>query len=404
MRIVLLSETFSEKMGYLENTLPRYLSQLGAEVHLVTTDLPPYYYLKDFEKTYQDFGAGSAKRSAGDVTQMDGFSLHTMANRRVLGYIRVVGLREKLRQIRPDIVQTTAAVGWLPLDAALYKPLLGYKLFTGNTTTASVFPLANRPHRIWDKERMAVILKRTLPGFLISCAATRCYPATVDCADVATRFLGVPKEKMTIRSLGVDTELFRPTYGEEETSERARLRREFGFRDDEIVCIYTGRFTHEKNPLLLAQAIDKLCGIGEPYRGLFVGNGTQAESIRRCRGCSINPFVPVGELPRLFRSADIGVWPTQESMSMLDAAACGLPIVVNDTLKAIERVDGNGLTYRLNDRDDLIRALLSLRSRESRETLGQHGAEKMRTEFGWGTIAELQMADYEAALKGRTHP
>ena len=45
---------------------------------------------------------------------------------------------------------------------------------------------------------------------------------------------------------------------------------------------------------------------------------------------------------------------------MLDAAACGLPVVVNDTLRATERINGNGLQYRLNDVDDLVRVLSTL--------------------------------------------
>ena len=36
-------------------------------------------------------------------------------------------------------------------------------------------------------------------------------------------------------------------------------------------------------------------------------------------------IVPVRKLGGFFRAADIGVWPTQESTSMLDAAACALP-------------------------------------------------------------------------------
>jgi glycosyltransferase involved in cell wall biosynthesis len=180
--------------------------------------------------------------------------------------------------------------------------------------------------------------------------------------------------------------------------ERAEIRKRFGIGDHEILCIYTGRFTEDKNPLLLAKAVATLRSAGDPYRGLFVGNGTQAGAIRQCDGCQINPFVPVTELPQFFRSADIGAWPTQESMSMLDAAACGLPIVVNDTLRAVERIEGNGLTYRLNDSDDLARVLLSLRSQEAREGLGRRGAVKMRDEFGWGRIAEQRMRDYQAAL------
>ena len=85
---------------------------------------------------------------------------------------------------------------------------------------------------------------------------------------------------------------------------------------------------------------------------------------------------------------------------MLDAAACGLPIVVNDTLRAVERIEGNGLTYRLGDADDLVRVLLSLKSREVRDRLGQRGAEKMRTQFGWESIARQRMHEYAQYVKG----
>jgi len=42
---------------------------------------------------------------------------------------------------------------------------------------------------------------------------------------------------------------------------------------------------------------------------------------------------------------------------MLDAAACGIPIVANDTVDALQRFDGTETSYRLNDLDDLIRSL-----------------------------------------------
>lgn len=400
MRIVLLTETFSEKMGYLENTLPRYLARFGAEVHVVSADLPPYYQLKDFSQTYKDFDSGPEARKPGTVQKLDGFTLHVLGHHRSLGYIRMLGLREKLKELQPQVVQTTAAVGWLPLDAAIFKPLVGYKLFTGNSTTASVFPLALRPHHLWDPERIRVVLTRTVPGFLISLLTTKCYPATVDCADVAARFLGVPRKMMQVSPLGVDTDLFGPISNDGHMQDRIELRKEFRFTDDQIICIYTGRFTKDKNPLVLARAIDRLTASNEPYRGLFVGNGVQSEEIQKCRGCTIHPFVPVNQLARYFRASDIGVWPTQESMSMLDAATCGIPIVVNNTLKATERIEGNGLTYRLEDTDDLVRVLLSLKPKEIRDRLGHRGAEKMRTEFGWESIAEERMREYRQYVKG----
>jgi glycosyltransferase involved in cell wall biosynthesis len=385
-------------MGYLENSLSKYLAQLGADVHVITADLHPNYLINGYASTYKQFAGNVEERTPGHVKRLNGFTLHTLGHERVLGYVRMIGLRKKLTEIRPDVVQTTAAVGWLPLDGALFKLLVGYKLFTGKSTTASVFPLSTRQHRIWDRERIKVILQRTIPGYMISLLTTRCFPATVDCADVAARFLGVPRRLMDISPLGVDTDLFRPVSSDADRQARFELRKNLGFKDTEIVCIYSGRFTNDKNPAVLASAIEKLRSAGEPYRGLFVGDGVQSEAIRRHNGCTIHPFVPVTELARYFRASDIGVWPTQESMSMLDAAACGIPIVVNHTLRATERIDGNGLAYRREDSEDLARVLLSLRSEDRRGAMGRHGAEKMRTQFSWRAIAEKRLGDYQSAF------
>ena len=86
---------------------------------------------------------------------------------------------------------------------------------------------------------------------------------------------------------------------------------------------------------------------------------------------------------------------------MLDAAACGLPIVVNDTLRAVERIRGNGVTYRLNDEDDLVRVLRDLAPPARRAALGAVGAQRMRDEFSWTALAAQRVRDYEEALGRR---
>lgn len=88
---------------------------------------------------------------------------------------------------------------------------------------------------------------------------------------------------------------------------------------------------------------------------------------------------------------------------MLDAAACGLPIVVNDTLRAVERIRGNGVTYRLNDEDDLVRVLRDLAPPARRAALGAVGAQRMRDEFSWTALAAQRVRDYEEVL-GRRGP
>jgi glycosyltransferase involved in cell wall biosynthesis len=396
MRIVLLSEIFCKGMGYLENVLPKHLARLGAEVHVVATDLPPDYR-QPGNGSYVGF---ANQREPGSVDDTDGYTVHILGHERTLGYMRMVGLRKKLGAIRPDVVQTTTATGWIAMDAAAYKPLGGYKLFTACHYHASVFPLARKKLHSLRFERLQCTLTRTMPGRLASLLTERCYAITSDCADVAVRFFGVRASKIEICPLGVDTDLFYPPSGDNNFEARSQMRKGLGFADSDVVCIYTGRFDEDKNPALLAQAMSRLTRAGAPFRGLFVGNGIQAEAISSCAGCKTHPFVPFSSLGDFYRAADIGVWPAQESMSMLDAAACGLPIVVNDTMSAPERVNGNGFAYRLNDLDDLINTLLKLQDSTTRLRLGSFGAQKIARNFSWESIAKKRLRDYETSLSG----
>lgn len=382
-------------MGYLENTLPKHLARLGVETHVVATNLPLDYRQQLANSPHVDL---AGPLPPGSVHVNDGYTVHILGHKKVFGYMRMVGLRRKLSSIRPDIVQTLAAIGWIPLDAAIYGNSLGYKLFTGCHMTASVFPLANQDLPWWNKKSLRCLLTRAAPGRFTSLFTEKCYGATSDCADVAVRFFGVSRSKMDICPLGVDTELFTPASDANDFIARLELRRKLGFSESEIICIYTGRFNEDKNPLLLAKAVERLVRDGEPFRGLFIGNGAQFEAIRSCLGCVTHPFVPFRELPKFYRAADVGVWPTQESMSMLDAAACGLPIVANHTMAATERLDGNGLIYKLNDGNDLVRVLLQLRDPQTRKCLGILGARKIAHNFSWESIARRRLRDYKASI------
>jgi glycosyltransferase involved in cell wall biosynthesis len=396
MKIAILTETFGKNMGYAGSMLPKHLARLGAEVHVITMDLLPYHQMTEYQQVYQGFSR-TQDLVPGSTEPFEGYTLHVLGHRPFLGYMRMVGLADALRAIRPDIVQTFAAIGPVPLDAALLKLRLGYRLFTGSHTTVSVFPLAQRQLPWWHPERLRCLALRAAPGRVISWLTETCYGATGDCAEVAVRFFGVPRSKITVCPLGVDTDIFHPAAGEGELRERQAQRAELGWGGGDIACIYTGRFTDAKNPLLLARAVERLRRDGQPFRGLFLGSGPQRDRLA-LDGCSAMPFQPISSLGRYFRAADVGVWPTQESTSMLDAAACGLPVVVNHTLLARERVEGNGLTYRLNELDDLVLTLRRLQDPALRRQLGDAGAAKMRERFSWDSIARGRLLDFEKVL------
>lgn len=398
MRIVILSEWFAETMGYIENCLPRALAALGHEAHVVTSNVQPYFDSPSYKEIYEPF-IGPPIVECG-TKSVDGVMIHRLPHAQSRGRLRIRGLIGKLRELRPQIVQTFKALGLTTYEAAIAQPLLGYKLFTGCHVCASVFPMATLDTPEIRRKRLKWMASVPIRGRVVSWFTAKCHPATVDCADIAERFFGVPREKMRISPLGVDTNSFHPARDEASRCARAELRKKLGFDDSAIVCIHTGRFTDAKNPMCLARAIGDLVARGEPFRGLFVGNGPQknVEFIRSCAGCLVHPFVPFRELPVYFRASDIGVWPTQESMSMLDAAACGVPIIISDRVQAVERVEGNGITYREGDVESLKQALLSLRDAAQRKQLGDFGAAKIEREFSWLAVARSRLQDYEAAL------
>src|ERR1700722_11593043 len=250
-------------MGYSNTMLARYWARLGADVHYIATDLPVYHKSRDARSAYSQFSADNTM-TPGDVEQYDGYTVHCVGHRYVLVVPLFTGLFDKLRQIQPDVVQLYINAGWVPLQTAAAKVRFGFSLFSAAHTTVSVFPLARRPARALDLERLANVASRVIPGWVASLFTKRCYAATEDCADVAIRFYGMPKRKVTVVPLGVDTENFYPPRSAEDRARRIQIRAELGFADSDLVCIYTGQFTDAKNPHVLARAVALLRSGGMP--------------------------------------------------------------------------------------------------------------------------------------------
>jgi glycosyltransferase involved in cell wall biosynthesis len=313
-----------------------------------------------------------------------------------LGYVYMPGMYRKLKEIRPDVVYSILAIGWIPLQAALAKHLCNFQLFTGSHTTRLMFPMANAasPGTI---ARLSVLFTRWIPGRLVSLFSRACYCPTDDCGEVAARFFGVQRRKVKVVHLGVDSEFFFPVRSAEDRERRSQLRTELGFSESDVVCIYTGKMAEFKNPVLLAEAIRILCAEGRRFKGLFICDGAQRALVADFPHCVVLDYMPFSALGSYYRAADIAVWLTNETTSMLDAAACGVPIVVSDRIYQ-DHVTGNGLAYRMNDLESLCDTLRTLDDADTRRALGSEGARKMHERFTWEKAANIRVGDFNSAL------
>lgn len=148
---------------------------------------------------------------------------------------------------------------------------------------------------------------------------------------------GVPR--VTVQPLGVDCAVFTPCA--QDAAWRAQLCREQGLAPDTRLLIYTGRFAREKHLQLLADAVALL---GRGHLLLAVGDGTAPPVGDHVR--LLPPERDAASLARMVASCDAYVHAGDQEtfgLGVLEAMACGTPVVVAGAGGLAELAQGAGL-------------------------------------------------------------
>jgi glycosyltransferase involved in cell wall biosynthesis len=400
MTIVYVTKWFSEGMGYIDNRLPKAMASLGHEVHVITSTAQVYYNASFYNMVYKDY-LGEPVLQPG-VYNSDNVTIHRLPFLHIREHMILKGLITEIRKLEPDIVHVFEHTAIDTYRLALLKLFLPFRFYTGNHFVHSVFPIAKNWHNESFIKKMRWRLFSRLPGKIIANLIEKCYAVTKDAGDIAVQFMGVPLNKVQVSTLGTNTDLYYPW----PQAEKDTLRKGLGFTENDIVCIYTGRFTPEKNPLIVAEAIEELAIAGKPFKGIFVGEGIQREAISEKKNCLVFDFIPYPELPKYYQAADIAVWPAEESTSQIDAVASGLNLILTDNIKAYTYIENDDQKedrlkivsrfYSHFNKKDLEQQLLSLADPEYRKRLSKLGVQEIVSTSSWYIIAERWAKDYSA--------
>lgn len=379
-------------MGYSENFLPMALAELGHEVHVVSSDLQPDF--PNYKEAYEPF-LGQQQQPCG-VTTINGFSLHRLPHKRTRHGIVISGLGRYLKTLDPDVIQCFGIPQISTYQSAIAAFIYRKHLFLEEHTHLSTI----RPPELFI-QKVDKWMVRWILGPAVGLVSQHCYAIAPDVAELTLTEFGFPRDKLSIQSLGVDTRMFHPVRSVSDVASRHAMRQALGFGEEDIVCVYSGRFSLDKAPQILADAVHCLHSEDARIKALFIGAGAAADvrAIESRDGCLVRPFMPVVKLADFYRACDVGVWPKQESTSQLDAMACGLPIVVSDRVQTTERIDGNGMSYQEGDAEDLAGKLRLLIDLKTRKKLGAYGAAKVQKNFSWEAIAKERERDYLKVLK-----
>jgi glycosyltransferase involved in cell wall biosynthesis len=395
MKIVFLVDWHSEKMGYSDNFMPAALARLGHEVHLITTNHQVYFNTTNrgfYSETLESF-LGPGIVPVGYEFK-NGVHIHRLNTLEIRRKLYSIGLIKILKELQPDIVQSGEFISLQTYVAAAIKPFLNFSLFVECHTHASVFPASLRKPR--TRERISwYVFSKSLGKFLNN-TIEKCFAISNDAARIVQDFYGISADKIEIRSLGVDTNLFVPANSKVLQEQRMTNRSNFGFEPRDIVCVYSGRLNSDKNPLLLAKAVEILIKEGLPFKSFFIGNGPKEyiSEIANSVGAQIQSYVTTSELPQFYRMADIAVWPAQESTSQLDALGCGLPLILGNKVEVTERIFQNGQVYEQGNCLSLVNALRNLVDPKIREDMGLLSRSKAVNKFSWDILAKKYETDY----------
>ncbi|EHR42097.1 glycosyltransferase family 4 protein [Alishewanella jeotgali] len=389
MIIVYVVETYTEGLGYIDNLLPVSMAKLGYEVHIITSRLPMYYQ----NKTGHRFVSESFPHL--HTEHRNGVFIHTLDPIFIGSRIILRDFKKKLLQLNPSVVVVRGLASPVLGQVILSKFFSNFRVFTSTGMAYSAASPALKKEGL-NFTKAFNFVTRKMPGRILASFVSKCIGSTNDCVDAAVDFYGVPRSKTEMIPLGVDTDKYVPVTNELFEAERAQMRAMLGFAANDIICIWTGRITPTKGIEILAQAVEELNAEGFAIKALFVGSGDYSKVLSNYTQSKLIDFQPWADLPKYYRMCDIAVWPKSLTTSTLDAAACGLPIIMSDKEPATERWQGAGASYKEADVEDLKRTILSFLDHDTRERLKYIAHSKMKENYSWDFIAKRFIDSFES--------
>jgi glycosyltransferase involved in cell wall biosynthesis len=209
----------------------------------------------------------------------------------------------------------------------------------------------------------------------------------------------------TVVSNGINLKEFQPM-------EIGDFHERFNIPDNKVKLLFVGRLFPEKSIDTLIKAIPYIIKKHPDTHVMIVGAGHLRPKLEKLvRRLDVNKHITflglVSEEDKIlaYNASDIFVLPSLaelEGMVVLEAMACGKPIIVSDAEMSASRylVDGNGFLFKTEDHQDLAHQVLKLITDSAlRKRMGEISFEKSKHYDIYKSIDLLEEVYYSALKK-----
>ncbi len=306
-----------------------------------------------------------------------------------INWARARNLARIIRPYQPDIIQTTFM--------SAFNPALWWLKWASH---AQYWVVADHSSGACSPKKGLKRLAANARGAMAGRVIDRVVAVSEFVArrDIEQNML--PRTRVSTIYNGVDTERFRAD-GDRHT------------KNGLLTVVFVGQLIPEKGVDLLIEAVRRVSETTEaPLFLRLAGAGHQRSELERL-AMEVLPgkvefLGQVEDVPALFRSADLAVFPSrwEEAFGLVvaEAMACGTPVVASDAggiPEVIGRDTRAGLIFRNGDVDDLERQLrLLIAAPERRAQMRQAARERAEREFSIGRMVEEYASLYEELAGG----
>lgn len=387
MKIIHLMGYFVPELGYQEYYLAKKHKEMGHDIYVIASDM--LYPFPNIENMLNEAGIidTSRKRKAG-FSIVDGIKVYRLPHTfEYADFILVKGLKKTLEKIKPDAVFAHESRQGLPALAAYYKNKFKYKLVVDQHDFYHRIPnhsLLRRIARFIDY----FLFRKFIVDYSLR-RADSIIAVTKETKDFLVKTHKIDPKKISLVPLGVDTDSFKF-----DSEARKKIRKRLKLKENDVAFVFSGTIVRRKGLEFLIDAIAEIKN--KNAKLMIVGSGDKAY-MQELKGLSkklgnniiFTGFVKKNEVKDYFSAADIGIWPGNNSVSIMEAMACKLPIIMVDLQLGHLVSYSNGFKFKENDKKGLKMIMERLiKNPKLRKRMGENSYKGILKNYGYKELAE----------------